>query len=68
MFNRIVLATLICCIALSVSLTGFLLDDTNQNINAESDSAFAARFDFARTAILADPDCPLPTSGTGGGC
>ena len=67
MFKKILLIALVLTIALTASVAGIIPDD-NHTIDASSDSVFAARFDFTNSAILADPDCPLPTSGTGGGC
>jgi hypothetical protein len=67
MFKRILLAILICSLAVS-GLAGFLSINNIQSIDSEGGTVLAARFDFTQVAILADPDCPTPTSGTGGGC
>jgi hypothetical protein len=67
MFKKILLITIVLTIALTASVAG-LLPDTHNAVDGSSDTVFAARFDFANNAVLLDPDCPFPSSGTGGGC
>jgi hypothetical protein len=67
MFKKIVLIAIVLTIALTVNFAGLLPTD-NHAVDGSADTILAARFDFTQVAILADPDCPTPTSGTGGGC
>jgi hypothetical protein len=67
MFKKMFLIALVLTIALSAGVAGFL-PDSNFAADSGADTVFAARVDFTSSAIIADPECPTPTSGNGGGC
>ena len=66
MFKKMLLIALVLTIALTAAVAG-LVPDTH-HVDSSSDTVFAAHFNATTMAVLADPECPLPSSGTGGGC
>ncbi len=68
MLKKMLLITIVLTIILSASAAG-ILPNEHQSIHSGNDTVQARiQIDFDHSVVQADPECPIGTSGNGGGC